>query len=63
MNFIKSEPPLCPNVLIHPVFQVVSDEGRVTGLLPIVSVCSALAKHAISLSHVTHSLHLLHPLQ
>jgi hypothetical protein len=32
-DFIKSETPVCPDVLINPVFQVLSDEGWVPGLL------------------------------
>jgi hypothetical protein len=45
MNFIKSETPVCPYVLINPVFQVLSDEGQAPGSLLIKNVCSALIKH------------------
>jgi hypothetical protein len=42
MNFIKSETPVCPDVLINPVFQVLSDEGQAPGSLLIMNVCDAL---------------------
>jgi hypothetical protein len=52
MNFTKSEMPVCPDVLINPVFQVLSDEGRARGSLLIVNVCPALTKHSTPLSHI-----------
>lgn len=32
MNFIKSEMPVCPNVLINPVFQVLSVKRQAPGI-------------------------------
>jgi hypothetical protein len=52
MNFTKSEMPVCPDVLINPVFQVLSDEGPVPGSLLIVNVCPPLIKHLTPLSHI-----------
>jgi hypothetical protein len=52
MNFIKSETPVCPVVLINPVFQVFSDEGQAPGLLLVMNVCAALVKLATSLSNI-----------
>jgi hypothetical protein len=45
MNFIKSETPVCPGVLINPVSQGLSDEGRVPGSLLIVNFCPGLVKN------------------
>jgi hypothetical protein len=39
-------------VLMNHVFQVLSDEGRVPGLLLIVNVCPALIKHLTPFSHI-----------
>jgi hypothetical protein len=44
--------PVCPDVLINPVFQVLSDEGRLPGSLLIVNICPALIKHLTPLSHI-----------
>jgi hypothetical protein len=52
MNFIKSKTPVNPDVLINPVLQVLSDEGRAPGSLLIVSVCPALIKNSTPLSHI-----------
>jgi hypothetical protein len=52
MNFIKSETPVCPDVLINPVFQALSDEGRAPRSLLIVNVCPGLIKHSTPLSHI-----------
>jgi hypothetical protein len=52
MNFIKSETPVCPDVLINPVSQVLSDEGWAPGSLLIVNICPALIKHSKPLSHI-----------
>jgi hypothetical protein len=42
MNFIKSKTPVCPYVLINPVLQVLTDEGRAPRSLLIVNVCLLL---------------------
>jgi hypothetical protein len=60
MNFIKSEMPVYPNVLINPVFQVLSDKGQAPGLLLIVNACPTFVRH---LTHFIYSLHLPHTLQ
>jgi hypothetical protein len=52
MTFIKSDTLVCPDVLINPVFQVLSDEGQAPGSLLIVNVCHALMKHSTPLSHI-----------
>jgi hypothetical protein len=49
-NSIKSETPVCPDVLINPVCQALSDEGRAPGSL--VNVCPVLIKHSTPLSHI-----------
>jgi hypothetical protein len=61
MNFIKSETPVCPDVLINPVFQVLRDEGQAPESL-IVNACPALVKHSTSLSHIflIHNTFLIH---
>jgi hypothetical protein len=52
MNFIRSQTPVCPDVLINPVLQVLSDEGQAPGSLLIVNVCPALIKHLMPLPHI-----------
>jgi hypothetical protein len=52
MNFIKGEMPVCPYVLINPIFQALGDEGRAPGSLLIVNACPALIKHPTPLSHI-----------
>jgi hypothetical protein len=42
MNFTKSETTICPDVLMNPVFQVLSDDGRAPGSLLIVNICPVL---------------------
>jgi hypothetical protein len=44
--------PVCPDVLINPVFQVLSHEGRAPGSLLIVNIFPALIKHSTPLSHI-----------
>jgi hypothetical protein len=44
--------PVCPDVLINPVFQVLSDEGEASVSLLIVNVCPAPIKHSTPLSHI-----------
>jgi hypothetical protein len=53
MNFIKSETPVCPGVLINHVFQVLSDEGQTPGMLLVVNVCPALVRHSTPLESDT----------
>jgi hypothetical protein len=56
MNFMKSETHVCPDVLIKPVFQVLSDEGQAPGLLLIENICLTLIKHSTPLySFITPS--------
>jgi hypothetical protein len=52
MNFMKSETPVCPDVLINPVFQVLSNEGQAPGSLLNVNFCPALIKNSTPLSHI-----------
>jgi hypothetical protein len=46
MNLIKNETPVCPGVLMKPVFQALIDEKRAPGSLLIVNICPALIKHS-----------------
>jgi hypothetical protein len=46
------ETPVCPDVLISPVFQELSDEGQVPGSLLIVNICPALIKHSTPVFHI-----------
>lgn len=45
MNFMKSETPVCPDVLINPVFQVLNNAGWAPGLLLIMNIYPVLVKH------------------
>jgi hypothetical protein len=53
MIFIRSETPVCPVVLISPVFQVLSDKGQASESLLIVNVCPAIVKHETPLSNIS----------
>jgi hypothetical protein len=50
--FIKSKMPVCPDVFINHVFQVLSDERQADGSLPIMNVCPALIEHLTPLCHI-----------
>lgn len=52
MNFIKSETPVRPDLLITPLFQVLIDEGWASGLFLVVKVCPALVKNSTAFSHI-----------
>jgi hypothetical protein len=51
MNFIYSKMPVCPDMLISPIFQVLSDVGQAPKSF-IMNACPALVKHSTSLSHI-----------
>jgi hypothetical protein len=44
MHFINSEMPVCPDVLMRPVFQIISNEGQLLRVQVIVNICPALFK-------------------
>jgi hypothetical protein len=52
MNLIKSRTPVCPDVLISTVFQVLID-GHAPEVLIVLNICPVLVKHWTQVSHVS----------